>query len=302
MNEPPSNRANVISTRLAPVIAATAERIHYAEARRANYSVMAGALIAAGITILTFAFGTIDILWMRGGAAAGSLSMIVVGVAVIYKFGQQTNRYPFTAATKTWKWFYRDALPDHTAFDLEPWQPWSTQKTRVQKAYAEQLPKFKAKMLKLANDDIDLDQDIQQTYVLHINEKYKNLYLSQLRSLFNKGLIFIAVITLLGGIVGAFWDMTSHKTGSSSSSNSKWTHQIEYRLVSSPSSQAAEWVVKVTTTNYLDRPLTFRRLRVLDAKGWPLPVGVTYATALPYPINPRQSAVVFATVKSSGAV
>ena len=70
MSETPVDEANVISTRLAPVITAAAERIHYAEARRANYSVMAGALIAAGIAIFTFAFGTTDMQWMRFGPGA----------------------------------------------------------------------------------------------------------------------------------------------------------------------------------------------------------------------------------------
>lgn len=302
MSEPPLNQANVISTRLMPVIAAAADRIHYAEARRANYSVMAGALIAAGITILTFAFGAFGMQWMRIGAAAGSLSMIVVGAVILYVFGQQTNRYPFTAATNTWKWFYRDALPDQTAFDLKPWQSWSSQKTFVQQAYEDQLPKFKGEMLKLIDDNTDLDQDVQQAYVLHINEKYKNLYLNQLRYLFNRGLIFIAVLTLVGGVAGALWEVSSHKTISSSSSNGEWTQKIGYRLVSSQLSETAEWVVKVTTTNNLDQPLTFRRLRVLDAEGWPLPVEITYAAAFPHLVKPGQTDVVFATVKSSGAV
>lgn len=46
MSEVPKQQADVISRRLMPVIEAAAERIHYAEARRANYTIMAGALIA----------------------------------------------------------------------------------------------------------------------------------------------------------------------------------------------------------------------------------------------------------------
>ena len=302
MSETPIPQANVISTRLWPVIAAAAERIHYAEARRTNYSVMAGALIAAGIVIFTFAFGTIYMQWMRFGAVAGSLSMIVLGAVVLYIFGKQTNRYPFTSATKTWKWFYRDALHDHKAFDVKLWQSWSVQKTRVQSVYADQLPKFKEQMLKLADDQTDLDQDIEQAYVLHINEKYKNLYLSQLRSIFNIGLILIAALTLAGCLIGIWYEAASHKTESFSSSKRAWTYQTEYRLVSSPMSETAEWVVRVTATDNLDQPPSVRRLHVRDRAGLALPVDITHARPLPRLIAPHQTAVFFAAVKSRSAV
>lgn len=301
MSEIPKSQDEVISTRIAPVISAAAERIHYAEARRANYSVMAGALIAAGIAIFTFAFGTNEMQWMRFGAVAGSLSMIVVGAVVLYVFGKQTNRYPFTSATKTWKWFYRDALPDHEAFDLKPGQSWSDQKIRVQNAYADQLPKFKEQMVELSDDKTNLDQDIQQVYVLHINEKYKNLYLSQLRSLFNIGLIFIACLILTGGLIGVWYETTSYKTVSSSSSNRDWTYETEYRLISSPMSETAEWVVRFTVTNNLDHSLSVRSLRMRDREGWPLPIDITYETALPHVVAPRKTVEFFALVKSSGA-
>lgn len=302
MPETPKDQANVISSRLAPVIAAAAERIHYAEARRANYSVMAGALIAAGIAIFTFALGTIDTQWMRFGAVSGSLSMIVLGAVILYVFGKQTNRYPFTSATNTWKWFYRDALPDQSAFDLKMWQPWKSQKKRVEKAYAEQLPKFKETMLKLSDGEADLDQDIQQAYVLHINEKYKNFYLGQLRSIFNSGLVVIAFLMIAGGLVGVWYETGSHKTVSSSFSNSAWTYKTEYRLVSSPTSGTAEWVVRISISNKTDWPLSMRRLHVRDDGGWLLPVDITYATAMPHSIAPRQTAVLFAAVKTSAAV
>ena len=67
-------------------------------------------------------------------------------------------------------------------------------------------------------------------------------------------------------------------------------------------SETAEWVVRVTATNNLDQPLSVRRLHVRDREGWPLPAEITYATALPHLIAPRQTAVLFAAVKTSGAV
>ncbi len=267
MPETPKEQADVISSRLAPVIAAAAERIHYAEARRANYSVMAGALIAAGITIFTFALGTIGAQWMRFSAVSGSLSMVVLGAVILYVFGKQTNRYPFTSATNTWKWFYRDALPDHSAFDLKMWQTWKSQKTCVEKAYAEQLPSFKIRMLQLSDNEADLDQNIQQAYVLHINEKYKNLHLGRLRSIFNAGLIVIMCMIILGGLVGIWYEAGTHRTVTSSFSNSAWAYKTEYRIVSSPTSKTAELMVRISIDNKTDRPLSMRRLHVRDEGG-----------------------------------
>ncbi len=303
MNETPRPQEEVIATRLAAVIAATAERIHYAEARRANYSVMAGAIIAAGIAVFTFSLGAIDVQWMYYGAITGSLSMIVLGTVILYVFGKQTNRYPFTSATKTWKWFYRDALPDQTAFDPKPGQSWSNEKIRVEKAFADQLPQFRECVLKLADDRTNMDQDIQQAYVLHINEKYKNLYLSKLRSIFNLGLIVIAGLTITGGLIGLLFEVPSHRTISSSSSNNSWMYQTEYRLISSPKSKTVEWVVKVTVTNKnVDRPVSVYKVLARDSKGWPLPVEITYSKTLPQIIEPRQTTALFAVMKSGRTV
>jgi hypothetical protein len=147
-----------------------------------------------------------------------------------------------------------------------------------------------------------LDQDIQQAYTLHVNEKYKNLYLSWLRSLFNFGLIAIAALTLAGGIIGAWSEVASHKITSSSFSNDSWTYQTEYRLISSPMSENAKWVVKITAINKLDRPQSVRRLLVRDIEGWLLPVDIKYVTPLPQLVAPHQTAIIFAAIESNRAV
>ena len=128
------------------------------------------------------------------------------------------------------------------------------------------------------------------------------MYLSRLRSLFNIGLIVIAGLTFAGGLIGVWYERASHEAVSSSSSNHEWKYQTEYRLVSSPMSKTAEWIVRVTATNNLDRPLSARRLRVRNRKGRLLPVDITYSTDLPYVITPGQTVVFFAAVKSSDAV
>ncbi len=164
-----------ISARLEPVLSAVAERIHYAEGRRTNYSVMAAAFIAAGLTILTFAVGVLDHLWLRYAAFGGAFSLLCVGLALIWLFNRQTNRYPFTGATQAWKWFYRDALLDQKKFDTT-WRSyfaWGSDKGRVEAEYSSQLPLYRQRIMGLNSDSTNLDQDIEQLYVLHNGAIYK---------------------------------------------------------------------------------------------------------------------------------
>jgi hypothetical protein len=170
---------------LAPIMSAASERIHYAEGRRTNFSVIAAGLVAGGIAMLTFSLGNIELAVIRYPVLAAASWLFLSGVAVIVVYSLQTNRYPFTAATKTWKWFYRNALPRQAVFDL-PW--WSyfrfgNEKARIKAEYDQQLPEFVASLDRLNDESISLQQDIEQLCVLHINEKYKNLQLTHLRKL-----------------------------------------------------------------------------------------------------------------------
>src|SRR5208283_4331809 len=83
-------------------------------------SVIAGVLFAAGVALLTIGSSQSGVLWLWYGALGGALSTLVTAGALFWVYSVQTNRYPFTGATRAWKWFYRDALPTQTSFDL-PW-------------------------------------------------------------------------------------------------------------------------------------------------------------------------------------
>lgn len=136
----------------------------------------------------------------------------------------------------------------------------------------------------------------------HINELYKNIYLSKLSSLFDFGLILIAIVTLIGGFYGAYLDTGFRKSFSLSSSNSVWAHRTEYRLVSEPTSKSAEWLVRATVTNNLNQTLSVQRLLLRDGNGWPLPVEITYVTSLPRSVLPHRTEVLFATMKGNREV
>jgi hypothetical protein len=189
---------------LTDVINAVSERIHYAEGRRTNITIVAGVLIAGGIALFTSAYDKAVTMTAWLALAAGSISAILVGAAVLWAYTRQTNRYPWTAATKTWKWFYRDALPEGSKFDIG-WTSlfsFGKEKAKVQSEYTRQLPLFKEKLKALTLPNVSYEQDLQQLYVLHINEKYKNLHLSQLRTILGRVIFLIVISMILAALVG----------------------------------------------------------------------------------------------------
>lgn len=133
---------------------------------------------------------------------------IGLGLVLLFAYARQTNRYPWTGATKTWKWFYRDALPAEKNFNPTWWSFFwfGPEKRRLQSEYNGQLPRFKTKLYDLSDQAISLDQDIQQLYVLHINEKFKNIHLSQLRTIFQYGVFLLFSLSLIAAAWGAAVD------------------------------------------------------------------------------------------------
>lgn len=233
------------------------------------------------------------------GLITGSVSLLVLSVVILYVYGVQTNRYPYTSATTTWKWFYRDALPDQHAFDLKPWQLWKTRVTRVRKAYTDQLPTFKTGLQRLQSDATNVDQDMEQLYSLHINEKYKNIYLSRLRTIFNRGLVLTLIAALLGGAFGLYEECQHQQTVVQEISGPNWQARVEYRSISPSLAEHAELVARVTFCNKANSPLSIRKLFIVGTGQWRLPSEVTYDETPPIIVGPKKVGTTFATLKLS---
>ena len=300
MNQPGSDKA--ISENIAPVIEAVAERIHYAEGRRVNYTVMAVALIAGGISVLVFAFGSIGEMWLKYSALTASVGFILVGLFVIYTYGRQTNQYPYTSATKTWKWFYRDALPNKDAFALKTFELPASRKSRITAAYSAQLPVFKAQIATLTSDELNADQNIEQLYSLHVNELYKNAYLSRLRTIFNWGLIGTILAAFISGIWGEYLEAQASTLQTETYSGRGWSQRVEYRLISEPLADWADVAIHVAVTNNSEKPISVSGLVVRDSSGWPLPVEVKFQRPFPPNIAPRARGDAYASIHATRAV
>ncbi len=288
-----------VSEQLAPIITAVADRIHYAEGRRTNYTVMAVALIAGGISVLVFALGSIGQLWLKYASLVISIGFIALGLLVLIVYGRQTNQYPYTSATKTWKWFYRDALPDRTAFALKWFERATTQKKRITEAYQNQLPQFKLDMARLQSEQISAEQDTEQLYSLHVNELYKNLYLSRLRTVFNAGLFLTVFIAIVAGIIGAYVERKETSLQSINVAGNGWSWKIEYQLLSAPLADNLDIAIHASVRNQRPTPLLIRGIALTNSIGWPLPVQIKFDRGFPSQIAPGMTANAYGSIRVS---
>lgn len=194
---------------LALLIGHIARRIEYAESRRQTIAVLAGTLIAASIATLALTLTNIHHFPARFSLIVMCVGLVGVGLVTWTVYMRQTNyKYPFTQVTQTWKWFYRYALQNYEAFDAG-WHAFQSKERfeRGKRAFDEQWDAFKTQQIPgLADLRTSTLQDMEQVYLLHVNERYKNLFLTQLRKILNRGVTSIVVLGLvslaLSGWVG----------------------------------------------------------------------------------------------------
>jgi hypothetical protein len=164
------------------------ERIHYWEDRRTLFlqiSLGITAAALAGIVVIAsesnivfgdfFTFSTfiyIPVLIL-------CIALVIGGIRILALWNEQNNpSYPFTKATKTWRWQYRHAETNPINTDVGNF----TTKVLEEEAYkfANNLADYKIKLLKSNAHEL-LDQDISQLYLLLIDEKYKIKFVTKLR-------------------------------------------------------------------------------------------------------------------------
>jgi hypothetical protein len=173
-------------------------RIFYAETRRGSFATAAVAFLAAGFALALGVLANERNISSR--AAFWSLlvlgvGLIATGTLVLLVYAGQTNfGYPFKKKTSTWKWFYRDAVPGTSTLRV----PWHTRQSAAARAAGEELfdrewEGFVQRHLSLTDVRVNAGQDLQQLYVLHVNEFYKNKFLTQIRKVMSAGLVLTAL-------------------------------------------------------------------------------------------------------------
>ncbi|WP_319453576.1 MULTISPECIES: hypothetical protein [unclassified Mycobacterium] len=260
---------------LSQLIGKRIDGIHYAETRRGQLAAIGGALAPIGLAFIPLALGT-AITPLRVGYIFLGVSLALLGVAVWYLYMRQTNySYPWLGPATNWKWFYHGALPDKTAFGPDRWARHSKSgRTAEKNAADEQWQIFATQVTGLSNDRIDATQDLKQLYLLHLDERYKNLFLTEMRNLISRGLIVAALVAMIAGGVAmlvvhppannsevisnglearAMWSSTGAARGAGLSSR-----DVEYRL-------------EMTVVNRSDRDVSVSRLVARDGSGTSLP-------------------------------
>jgi hypothetical protein len=183
-------------------------RIEYAESRRNTLATAAAAILAAGIAILPLTKDVTPIV--RVALDVLGVGFILVAVVVLAIYARQTNfSYGFIQPDvrfRPWKWFYRDALSDYKAFRA-PWHTFQRDKEKkaTGAAYDDQWADFFSRYMDLAQPRVDALQNLRQVYLLHVNERYKNLFLSQLRNAFFRGLLVAVAASILALAAAALW-------------------------------------------------------------------------------------------------
>ncbi len=265
--------------------------IEYAEVRRTQLAAIGGALAAIGVALLPLSSAT-DFVPLRWAYIAGGAVAIGVGLLVWFLFARQTNYpYPFVAPVQTWKWFYHHALPNSTAFGPSIPRTLFRGKSSTsqsnspknfsaeQNEFIEQFKTFGEQVVGLSNPASDATQDLKQLYLLHVNELYKNRFLTQLRQILLRGVSAVVICAGLAFLAGTGFVLFAHpddqRASSVSTMNnafvaSSWTPTGAVRD-DGISHRDVEYRVVVTVKNGGTSPMDVGTLVARDERGDPIP-------------------------------
>lgn len=170
------------------------QRINYTESRITRTVTFSVTLIAIGMAFFAVTTKLHGLSFYLGLITTG-LFILTGGITSIIHTFQVNPKYPFRALGNDWKWFYPNIVD-------EKYKP-STIVMEGESKYLEKrllhLEGLKKYAQKIMNENkIDrLKVDIQQLYLLHVNEKYKNCFLTSLRRVLTWGLLLTAIALII---------------------------------------------------------------------------------------------------------
>jgi hypothetical protein len=149
-------------------------------------------------------------------------------------------------------------------------------------------------------------QDLKQIYLLHVNEYYKNAFLTQLRSLVSYGLVAAIVLALLAFGIAFLVNPPERISGGIASTkdyaiDSSWRNTGNIRATGAGSAEV-QVLVNIRAKNLSpSQPLTVTAIIPEDSLGMRIPVVIESMDPLPLvvPANATAVAVVLAWVPES---
>lgn len=208
------NLFNKISEQTRSMIPQIDERIHYWESRRTFFLQIALGITAAslaGIIAISNLLNAVLVSKLFGFLALYlplftlCVILIIGGIRILAIWNEQNNpTYPFTKATRIWRWQYRHSETNPVETDCSKFSSEKVEEEAYK--FANNLADYKIRLLRSDEKEL-LDQDISQLYLLLINEKYKIKFVSKLRDTlfsFLKASIIGTLLTLILTLFGYF--------------------------------------------------------------------------------------------------
>ena len=181
----------------------THERIEYAENRRNQVAAVALAFLAGAIALfLASVIQDISsqewVLFLRLAA----LCLFVTSIMTLVLYARQINfAYPLIKVTRPWRWFYHSSVSEEYKLPFHAYGS-ESQRKKLQKLHLEGMLSYAEKTVKMRPKE-ELEQDLEQLFLVIVNEKYKNVQLSHLRTVLSWGLMFTITILIITDVVFA---------------------------------------------------------------------------------------------------
>jgi len=164
------------------------QRIEYCEKRRGQMVVISLSLLAAAVAL----FATTFLKAMDSGLLVSlvrltALLLFLTAAITLALYSLQTNfKYPFIEITKTWRWFYHYSVSKEYKPPFVPFEGLK-QREKMQKIHLKDMLTYAEKTLGSSPKE-ELEQDLEQLFLVIVNEKYKNAQLTHLRIVISWGL------------------------------------------------------------------------------------------------------------------
>lgn len=270
---------NTLAPRLRHMIDHIARRIEYAEGRRSFFLTSAGVSMAAGFAVLGIV--STKPLWLPWEFAFWTLgiSLVAFAVTVWLVHASHVNfSYPFTDVASVPKWFYRYAIPDWKKyhFPLRWNRLTETEKSEDRSKFdADFLLFLENSRLHLLDEKESSLQDVKQIYLLHVNEMYKNTFLTALRRTFEIGLKRVFFFTAAAFVVGLFLNQLRWP-GSDARQQSGLSIKATWEPTSITASSSGNLNVQVI--NPTNNSITVQGIEIRNKRGFLIPFEIVQTT------------------------
>jgi hypothetical protein len=268
-----------LAERVRDVIDAREQGIRYAESRLNAYVVLSGGFVATALAVTSLGL-SVSNMRVRIVALSFALAIAALAIALLTILVRSTNPpYPFIdkrldLKQNRWKWFYWDALPSPQ--DFAKMSIWGRQSSKAHDAEvtatSTQFPSFVGRMVDgLPNDKVNAAEDLRQLYTLHINERFKNQYLTNARKVLRGGMYCVLVATLAGAIISFAVQPNTEVKGHTVSAREEVLFDYGWHELSDGGADATAISLTMKVRNASDDRVVFRQLVALDERGYDLP-------------------------------